>query len=598
MSMWAEQNDFDAEAEPLVEPAPLTVSAYAARIQLAVKRAGSALVEGEVRDAPHLTGGGMLFFSLTDGDACISCKVFGRDRLRLAHQPKQGDLVKVRVDRPDFYPKNGQLTLIVSQLELAGEGELLKRRELLMSKLAGEGLTDPGRRPQPPPFPRAVGVVSGNGSKALKDVVQALRDRYPPVHIVICTTLVQGVAAPAQVTDALARLQQHPLVDVIVIARGGGSVQDLVAFDDEGLCRAIFACETPVVTAIGHTENDPVCNHVATAAYTPSRSAELVVPDAAQLRREIELATGALALVPGWLEARRDSVTAFSRDVDLAAELNRHAEAAAELGEELREETDARLASRASGLAAAGTALRLVPHRLPDPAAILALGSKVDRRAHELFSSYRAELATCGRALADAASALTDRRRRVAEAGRHIATGTRRQLSLHERNYSRAFARLVTQARTGADRALSTLSAEVEAAAERVTTGTRRQLGLHERNYGRALSRLVGQARASIAGRLSRRTTDVALASDPLSRRSQRRLSHARTSLGHVVSVIAAHDFRRRGWLLAEDETGETVSSVAQVKKGQRLRLRFRDGRVRARAEQIEEDNERSREER
>jgi exonuclease VII large subunit len=135
-------------------------------------------------------------------------------------------------------------------------------------------------------------------------------------------------------------------------------------------------------------------------------------------------------------------------------------------------------------------------------------------------------------------------------------------------------------------------------AAERVTTSTRRQLGLHERNYGRALSRLVGQARTGVVRALSNRRTDVGRGAEPLSRRSQRRLGHARTSLRHLVSVIAAHDFRRRGWLLAEDEAGKTVSSVAQVKEGQRLRLRFRDGRVRAQAEEIERDNERNHEER
>ena len=193
MSMWAE-HDFESSAEPRLEAAPLSVSAYAARIQLAVKRAGSALVEGEVRDTPRLTNGGMLFFSLTDGRACITCKVFSRDRLRLGHLPKQGDLVKVRVDRPDFYPAAGQLTLIVSQVELAGEGELLKRRELLLKKLADDGLTDPSRRRPLPNFPRAVGVVAGKESKALRDVVQSLQDRYPPIRIVVCTALVQGAA--------------------------------------------------------------------------------------------------------------------------------------------------------------------------------------------------------------------------------------------------------------------------------------------------------------------------------------------------------------------------------------------------------------------
>ncbi|MGH2714897.1 MAG: exodeoxyribonuclease VII large subunit [Thermoleophilaceae bacterium] len=489
----------------------------------------------------------MLFFSLTDGSACIACKVFRRDRTRLDHDPKEGDLVKVRVDRPDFYPANGRLTLIVSQVELAGEGELLKRRELLLKKLAEEGLTAPARRLPLPGFPRAVGVIAG--PQAVTDVVRALQDRYPPIHVVVCPAQVQGAGAPADIIDTLARLQQHALVDVIVIARGGGSVQDLVAFDHEGLCRAIFACDKPVVAAIGHTDNVPVCNHVTWAAHTPSRAPEMLVPDAARLRREIELAAGALARVSDWLEAKRDVVTAFSRNVDLSRALDTEAEGVAELGKELGEAVAARLTSLTNGLATAGARLRGVPHRLPDRASVTALGAEVDRRAHELFSGYRVELAECGRTLADTAGVLADRRRRVVEA------------------------------------------------AERVATGTRRQLGLHERNYGRALARLLGQARTGVERALSKQRAEVVLAADPLSRRSQRRLSHARTSLGHVVAVIAAHDFRERGWLLAVDEAGETVSSVAQVKKGQRLRLRFRDGRVRAQAEEIERDHERNHEE-
>ena len=107
----------------------------------------------------------------------------------------------------------------------------------------------------------------------MADVVRALRDRFPPVHVVTCAALVQGVRAPLDLVDALARLEAHPLVDVVVLARGGGSVQDLVAFDDERLCRAISACGVPVVAAIGHTENVPVCNHVTWSAATPSRVA-------------------------------------------------------------------------------------------------------------------------------------------------------------------------------------------------------------------------------------------------------------------------------------------------------------------------------------
>jgi exodeoxyribonuclease VII large subunit len=264
----------------------LSVTQYASRLGSALRHVGGADLEGEVQRVQRRSNG-MYWFSLTDGEAVLSCKVFARDAAQLEHQPNDGDLVRVRVDRPDFYAAQGSLSLIVSALSLAGEGELLRRRGELLARLQREGLCDLDRRRDLPKFPRAVGVVAGANSDAMSDVIRALVDRWPCVHIVTCASAVQGTTAPNQLIDSLARLQQHPLVDVIVVARGGGSVQDLVCFDDERLCRAMFACAVPVVCAIGHTDNTPVCNHVAWSAFTPSRSAELVVPSAAQLRHNI-----------------------------------------------------------------------------------------------------------------------------------------------------------------------------------------------------------------------------------------------------------------------------------------------------------------------
>ena len=134
--------------------------------------------------------------------------------------------------------------------------------------------------------------------------------------------------------DALVHLQEHPLVDVVVIARGGGSVQDLVAFDDERLCRAIFACSTPVVTAVGHTDNVPVCNHVAHAAFTPSRSAEVVVPSVAELRQRLQLACQPLDGVPRRIDLLRERLAAELAALGNATEsLDRRA---GEVGEQSR----------------------------------------------------------------------------------------------------------------------------------------------------------------------------------------------------------------------------------------------------------------------
>jgi len=276
---------------------PLSVSQYAALLGRALRSVGPATLEGEVQE-PRSSPSGILWFALTDGEATLSCKVFRQDVARLEHRPQDGDRVVVQVDRPDLWAKAGKLDLIVSAVRLAGEGELLRRRQELIERLAAEGLCEPSRWRPLPRFPRAVGVIAGRESEGMADVIRALRDRWPAVDIVACPSLVQGAAAPRDLIDALATLEGHPRVEVVVIARGGGSVQDLSCFDDERLCRAIFASRLAVVCAVGHTQNNPVCNHVTWSAFTPSRSAELVVPSREELRHELALAVAKLGRAP------------------------------------------------------------------------------------------------------------------------------------------------------------------------------------------------------------------------------------------------------------------------------------------------------------
>ena len=390
----------------------ISVSRYAAEIGRILRSVGPAVIEGEVQ-RPKSTSRGMLFFDITDGEACLSCKVFPRDAGRLGHMPAHGDLVQVIVDRPDFWQQKGSLSLIVSDVRLTGEGELLRRREELLKRLRTEGLCDPDRRKRLPPFPRAVGVIAGRGSDGLSDVIQALRDRFPPVHIVTCAATVQGKAAPRDLIDALARLQEHPLVDVIVVARGGGSVQDLVAFDDEGLCRAIFACEKPIVTAIGHTDNVPVCNHVAWSAFTPSRSAEMVVPSADDLRERI---AGA------------------SRGVDGLVD---------------------RLERSAERLHAAQVALTTIARRMPSYEKVALAAAPLEARAQTYFRDLRRAVEEEGRRIGECESVLTGVGDHVAELCRRLEVGTRRQLADHLRDYGHALERLVRETGTGVNRRLA-----------------------------------------------------------------------------------------------------------------------------------------------
>lgn len=410
-----------------VEITALSVSAYSARIERAVRAIGDAIVEGEVQK-PQRSRNGLLYFDITDGDATLSCKVFKWQIRKLKHEPREGDLVRIKVDRPDFWPASGKLSLVVADVELAGAGELLRRRATLLKKLQAEGLCDPDRWKPLPAFPRAVGVIAGRSSEGMSDVVRALRDRMPQAHIVTCPALVQGKSAPRDVIDALATLQQHPDVDVIIIARGGGSVQDLIAFDDERLCRAVFACAKPVVAAIGHTNNVPVCNHVTHAASTPSRSAEMVLPSLADLEGDLQLARQALGRIPAQVDHHLERLHGLGERLRRSDFLESRQSGIRELGQRIAYAETTAMALHTQRIAHADAALATVPHR------------------------YRATLAERERGISEQCLQLDSvpKRReeavaKIAEQSRWIGDGISRQLTDHERDYGRAVERLVTQ---------------------------------------------------------------------------------------------------------------------------------------------------------
>ncbi|CAA9500771.1 MAG: Exodeoxyribonuclease VII large subunit [uncultured Solirubrobacterales bacterium] len=513
--------------------AAISVTEYASRLGRAVRAVGGAVIEGEVQKA-RTSGSGMLWFSLTDGDSVLSCKVFARERRRIERDPREGDLVQVTVDRPDLFTQAGKLDLIVSDVRLAGDGELLRRRRELIDRLAAEGLCDESRRRPLPAFPRAVGVIAGAGSDGLSDVVRGLRDRWPPVHIVTCAALVQGRRAPTDLVDALARLQQHPSVDVIVVARGGGSVQDLIAFDDERLCRAISACATPVVCAVGHTDNVPVSNHVTWAATTPSRSPELVVPSSAELRARLGVVRTVLDAVSGRLARADERLTVLAGRVDCTAELSVRCErVASELGAG-RAALARRMAEAESGALRARGILTLVAHRLPASSSVRALAAALDARALALFTRRAAEIAAPAAALERTGPRISRLQGQAAADGRRVRQGLRRQLEDHRRDYGRATARILSQSRSDAERGLERAQAWVE--------------------------------------------RECTLSSE----RAERRIAEAGREIRHVGEVIAARDFRRRGWVLAGHPNGAPVRSAAELRPGERLRLELHDGRAHA----------------
>jgi exodeoxyribonuclease VII large subunit len=423
---------------PLLDPAvksdALTVSEYASRLGSALRNVGSAALEGEAQNV-KTSSGGTLFFQLTDGQSSLSCKVFRREMGRLEHRPQNGDLVRVSVDRPDLYVVNGSLSLIASQVTLAGVGELLRRREELILRLTREGLCDPLRRRPLPSFPRAVGVIAGHGSDGMADVVTALVDRWPAIEVFTHSSLVQGKTAPRQLIDALATMQESGLVDVIVMARGGGSVQDLACFDDEALCRALFACEIPVVCAIGHTENNPVCNHVTWSAYTPSRSAEMVVPSLAEVRDRIRYSGDTLARVPATLTRDAELVQAAMARADAATLLEGRASGVRDISADVSRHLSAFFHTRITALADVRSTLAVVP-----------------RHAALELQSERSTLSSASGVLESTHDRILAVANQTADLGARIADGTQRQLAKHTNDYTRTITRLRDESLTGLKR--------------------------------------------------------------------------------------------------------------------------------------------------
>lgn len=219
---------------------------------------------------------------------------------------QDGDLIVVR-GKPAFYTRRGSFSLWTTEIRHVGIGELLARIEELRRRLSAEGLFDPARKKPLPYLPQKIGLITGRGSAAERDVLEVARARWDNVNFRVLNTAVQGATAVPQVIDALRTLDNDPEVDVIIIARGGGSVEDLLPFSEESLQRAVAAARTPVVSAIGHEPDTPVLDNVADLrGATPTDAAKRVVPDAAQERAFLEEARDRLtAALRGWVERER-----------------------------------------------------------------------------------------------------------------------------------------------------------------------------------------------------------------------------------------------------------------------------------------------------
>ena len=219
---------------------------------------------------------------------------------------KDGDRVIVH-GKPAFYAGRGSFSLWTTEIRHVGIGDLLARIEKLRAQLAAEGLFDPARKRPLPYLPQKIGLITGRGSAAERDVVAVARDRWPAVQFRVINTAVQGANTVPEVISALQELDADAQIDVIIIARGGGSVEDLLPFSEEALQRAVVAASTPVVSAIGHEPDSPVLDNVADLrAATPTDAAKRVVPSVAEERAVIAEARSRMAAaLRGWVERER-----------------------------------------------------------------------------------------------------------------------------------------------------------------------------------------------------------------------------------------------------------------------------------------------------
>lgn len=272
--------------------APVAVRTVANAIGGWIDRLGAVWVEGQVAQLNRRPGMATVFLTLRDTVADISVTVtVARTYVDSLPTPLvEGASIVVHA-KPSYYANRGTLSLQAREIRMVGLGELLARLEQRRQLLAAEGLFAADRKRDLPFLPQRVGLVTSPGSAAERDVLENARRRWPAVEFEVVGASMQGPRCAGEVIEALERLDRHPEVDVVVVARGGGSVEDLLPFSDEGLVRVVFAMTTPVVSAIGHEQDAPLLDLVADVrASTPTDAAKLVVPDVAEELRGVEWA--------------------------------------------------------------------------------------------------------------------------------------------------------------------------------------------------------------------------------------------------------------------------------------------------------------------
>ena len=328
------------DAPPTVD-SPWPVGLLSAKIKGWIDRLGTVWVEGEITQWG--VSGGNVYGKLKDldADATVSFTVWSSVKAKLPADLKQGDRV-VALVKPNYWVKGGTLTMQVFEMRHVGLGDLLERLERLRSLLRSEGLFDASRKKPIPFLPGCIGLVTGRDSDAEKDVLRNAQLRWPAVQFRIAYAAVQGERAVSEVTAGIRQLDADPDVDVIIVARGGGDFQNLLVFSDESLVRAAAACETPLISAIGHEADRPLLDEVADLrASTPTDAAKRVVPDVAEELAFVQQSRGRIGTrVTGMLRIEIDRLEQIRSRPALANPLSIVDARAEELGRYISRSTE------------------------------------------------------------------------------------------------------------------------------------------------------------------------------------------------------------------------------------------------------------------
>ncbi len=244
-------------------------------------------VEGEISNLA-CPSSGHLYFSLKDEKAQVRCALFRQRNRGLSFTPENGMLVRVQA-RVSLYEGRGEYQLIVEQIEEAGNGALQRAFEALKKKLITEGLFDAAHKKPLPKLPTCIGVVTSPTGAAIRDIISVLKRRFPSIPIIIYPTAVQGSEAPAQIVQAIKKANKRSDCDVLIVGRGGGSLEDLWSFNEEIVARAIYDSTIPIISAVGHEIDITIADFVADhRAATPTAAAELVSPDRQEWQHKVD----------------------------------------------------------------------------------------------------------------------------------------------------------------------------------------------------------------------------------------------------------------------------------------------------------------------